>query len=81
MTHLIVWIILSLIFFFSSESFTKLIAPDFHEVTMWLTVMMTGLILIFIGVTTSLTIRLIIKGSQGKRPTTKAVSHGGTLAD
>ena len=59
MTHLIAWIVLSLIFFFSSESLTKLVAPDFHDVTIWLTIMLTGLVLIFFGVTASLTIKLI----------------------
>jgi uncharacterized membrane protein YgaE (UPF0421/DUF939 family) len=57
--HLIIWVTLSLTFFMISESLTNLILPEIHGVELWLTILLTGLILIFVGVMISLMMKLI----------------------
>jgi uncharacterized membrane protein len=59
--HLIIWVILSLAFFISSESLTNIILPEIHGVELWLTILSAGLIMIFVGVMISLAIRLVKK--------------------
>ena len=57
--HLIVWMALSLIFFFSSEALLNLILPEIHDVNLWIKFTCAGLILVFLGVVTSLIIQLV----------------------
>lgn len=56
--HLLVWVALSTIYFFYSETITAWLLPDFHEVEMWLKVVIYGLIFIFISVAISLKMTL-----------------------
>jgi uncharacterized membrane protein YgaE (UPF0421/DUF939 family) len=42
-----------------SESLTNLILPEIHGVELWLTILLTGLILIFVGVMISLMMKLM----------------------
>ena len=49
--YLAIWIILSICYFFSAETITYWIAPDFGGVETWLAVLAVGLILIFVLVT------------------------------
>ena len=46
--YLLIWIVLSVCYFFLSEKITKLIAPGFDSVEIWLLVVAIGLGLIFI---------------------------------
>ena len=57
--HLIIWVIISLTFFMISESLTNLILPEIHGVELWLTILLAGLIVIFVGVMISLTMKLM----------------------
>jgi len=56
--HLIVWILLSVIYFFLSETIVKLIFPTIHGVELWLMTVYAGVILISILVVISLIINL-----------------------
>ncbi|AXT59233.1 hypothetical protein D1816_02495 [Aquimarina sp. AD10] len=51
--HLISFIILTLILFFSAESLLKLLAPGFHDVVMWLNLILFGTIGLLILTTIS----------------------------
>jgi hypothetical protein len=52
--HLIIWLLLSIIFYLLSEPITKLLLPGVHDATIWLAVLAVGLILIFCVLTISL---------------------------
>jgi len=56
--HLVVWILLSVIHFFLSETIVKLIFPTIHGVELWLMIVYIGLILISILVVISLIVNL-----------------------
>ena len=56
--YFVIWIILSIGYFFSSETITKWIAPGYDNVQLWLSVVAVGLILIFVPLTISFFIRL-----------------------
>jgi hypothetical protein len=57
--HLIIWLLLSIIFYLLSEPITKLLLPGVHDVTIWLAVLAVGLILIFCVLTISLITTLV----------------------
>jgi hypothetical protein len=46
--YFLIWVVLTLCYFFLSEKITKLIAPGFDSVEIWLLVVAIGLGLIFI---------------------------------
>ena len=52
--HLFIWLVLSLIYFFTAETITVWIYPEVHDVVMWLAVLIIGLIVIFIGIIVSM---------------------------
>lgn len=56
--YVVIWLILSVCYFFSSETITKWIAPGYDNVQIWLTVVAIGLLLIFIFLTISFLIGL-----------------------
>lgn len=60
-THLFLWLLLSLVYFASSEIITKKLFPGYHDVTLWLMVTITGLILLFILTMISFLIKLIAR--------------------
>lgn len=57
--YLIVWIVFSATYFFLSEQITKLIAPGYHDVSIWIIVVSVGLSVIFLIVLISLLATLI----------------------
>jgi small-conductance mechanosensitive channel len=46
--YLAVWVILSVLYFVASETITKWIAPGYHNIQIWLSVVLIGLLLIVI---------------------------------
>jgi hypothetical protein len=57
--HALLWIVLSVLFFFASEFITVQLFEGFHSVELWLLVLGAGLILIFLAITFSLVVKLI----------------------
>jgi len=57
--HLLLWILLSIVFFYSSESITKLLFKGFDDVSIWIGVLVTGSSLIFLILALSLLIFLL----------------------
>lgn len=58
LSHVFIWVMLSLIYFFSAESITTWIFPEIHDVTLWLAILMIGFAVILIGTVISLIIFL-----------------------
>jgi hypothetical protein len=56
---ILVWLFLSLGYFFLSETITAYLFPGIHEVGTWIMVLFAGLILIFTGTVISLIISCI----------------------
>ncbi len=59
--HLIIWLLLSILYFLLSEKLTAWILPDFHDVIIWLRVLIIGLALIFLFTGLSLIINLKLR--------------------
>ncbi len=57
--HLLIWLILSVSFFFLAEPLVRLLFPGFHEVEIWLLAEFIGLIAILLIMTTSLIINIV----------------------
>jgi hypothetical protein len=57
--HLIIWLLLSVLFFFLSEPITKWILPEVHDVTIWLKVLASGLVLIFCALLISVIVAVV----------------------
>lgn len=68
LTHLLTWIILSVIYFFSAEILTKKLFPGYDNVELWLLVTATGLILIFAAVAISFTKKIFSKNGKMLHP-------------
>jgi hypothetical protein len=62
--HVLIWAALSTVYFFCSEMITVWLLPEIYDVTMWLTVMTGGLLLILILVSVSLMISLRKRAGQ-----------------
>ncbi len=62
--HLIIWVVLSVGYFFLAESITKLLFPDYDNVEFWLMVLILGLIIISFTVMLSLSIRVWRRGKR-----------------
>lgn len=60
------WIILCVIYFFLSEEITKLIAPGFHDIGIWIIIVSSGIVLITI-VTIILFIFNLLKLKKNQR--------------
>jgi uncharacterized membrane protein len=58
LTHLLIWLLLSVGYFFLAEPIVAFIYPGMHEVEQWLGALLAGWLVIFIGVVISLVIRL-----------------------
>ncbi|NOT74217.1 MAG: hypothetical protein HOP08_04755 [Cyclobacteriaceae bacterium] len=56
--HVVIWLTLSLIYFFTSETIIAWLLPGIHEVGAWLMMLIYGWVFIFILVVTSLVITL-----------------------
>jgi hypothetical protein len=57
--HLLIWLILSVGFFFLAEPLVKLLFPGFHDVGIWLITEFIGLLAILLIMTTSLIINVV----------------------
>lgn len=57
--HTLIWVVFSFLYFFLSESLTAWMLPEIHDVIIWLKILISGLILIFLAIVISLTIILI----------------------
>jgi hypothetical protein len=62
--HVLIWATLSTVYFFCSEMITVWLLPEIYDVTMWLSVMIGGLLLILILVGASLMISLRKRAEQ-----------------
>lgn len=62
--HLLIWLLLSVLYFFLSEPLTIYIFPTIHDVALWLPILGAGLILIFIMVLISYIICIFRKKRQ-----------------
>ena len=58
LVHFLIWLTLSVVFFFLSERITVSLFSGIHDVGIWLTVLITGLIIILVSTLTSLIIHL-----------------------
>lgn len=47
--HFVAFIVVSTVFLLSSESLLALIAPGFHDVNMWIVLVIAGIIFLFIA--------------------------------
>jgi hypothetical protein len=56
--HLVVWLLISTIYFLVSEKLIAWLMPGFHDVMMWLWLLIIGLSIIFITVSFSLVLTL-----------------------
>jgi len=64
LAHIFIWLFLSLGYSFLSEPIVAYMFPGIHNVEIWLTVLLIGLILIFIGTGISLIVRFRIKRKE-----------------
>ncbi len=56
--HLLIWLVLSVGFFFLAEPLVKLLFPSFHDVGIWILTEFVGLVAILLSMTTLLIINI-----------------------
>jgi len=56
--HFLIWLTLSFVFFFLSEPVTVSLFSGIHDVGIWFTVLITGLVIILVSTLISLIIQL-----------------------
>jgi len=54
LTHLLIWLLLSIGYFFLAEPIVAFLLPGMHDVEQWLMVLLLGWLVIFIGIMISL---------------------------
>lgn len=54
LTHLLIWLLLSIGHFFLAEPIVAFLMPGIHDVEQWLMVLLLGWLVIFIGTVISL---------------------------
>jgi hypothetical protein len=62
--HVLIWAVLSTLYFFCSEMITAWLLPGIHDVMVWLKVVIGGLVLILALVSASLVISLRRRAQQ-----------------
>lgn len=58
LTYFLIWITLSIAYLFLAETITKAIFPGYDSVELWLIVLTTGLLLLFLIITLLIIIQL-----------------------
>ena len=56
--YLFIWLVLSAVYFYFSESITKKMFPGYDNVELWLIVLISGLIIISVAILFSLSVKL-----------------------
>ena len=57
--HLLVWVFLSIGYFFLTEPLVKFLFPGFHDISIWLVAMIGGLVFILLIMITVLIINIV----------------------